>query len=144
MGQFGSMSSLLECVQKGCSCGIVSCRYIEMDKITGVSEVPQAQQDQNHATFQVLCAGRIILFQAQNEAEMKKWVMNLWISFWQLFSCETCRIFCVGSIIILLSHPDGLLLWKSCPRCQVEHHHDNRNNNNCIPMTLILVVMCNR
>ncbi|KAL5482187.1 hypothetical protein EMCRGX_G022482 [Ephydatia muelleri] len=51
--------------------------YIEMDKVTGVSEVPREQQDKNHATFQVQCEGMIYQLQAQNEAEMRKWIAAL-------------------------------------------------------------------
>ena len=51
-------------------CTTNSC--IEMDKVTGVMEVNSAQQDKNHATFQVHCEGRIYQLQAQSEIEMKR------------------------------------------------------------------------
>eukprot|EP00731_Ephydatia_muelleri_P016803 Em0009g1227a len=51
--------------------------HIEIDKITGVMEVNGAQQDKNHATFQVQCEGRIYQLQAQSEIEMKRWLNAL-------------------------------------------------------------------
>ena len=48
--------------------------HIEIDKITGVMELNAAQQDKNHATFQVQCEGRTYQLQAQSEIEMKRWL----------------------------------------------------------------------
>ena len=56
-------------------------RHIEIDKITGVMELNAAQQDKNHATFQVQCEGRTYQLQAQSEIEMKRFVCNLGVQF---------------------------------------------------------------
>ena len=47
-----------------------------MDKVSGVTEVPSSQQDKNHATFQVLCDGRIYQLQAHSQLEMKRFVLQ--------------------------------------------------------------------
>eukprot|EP00731_Ephydatia_muelleri_P014883 Em0008g603a len=51
--------------------------YIEMDKITNISMAVSAQQDKNHATFQIECEGQMHQLRAQNEAEMRRWVETI-------------------------------------------------------------------
>ena len=43
-----------------------------MDKITNISMAVSAQQDKNHATFQIECEGQMHQLRAQNEAEMRR------------------------------------------------------------------------
>lgn len=48
-----------------------------MDKITSVSMAVSAQQDKNHATFQIECEGEMHQLRAQHEAEMKRFALHI-------------------------------------------------------------------
>eukprot|EP01137_Pigoraptor_chileana_P033342 Opistho-2@24069 len=51
--------------------------YIDIDKITGINIVPDAEQDKNHATFIVSVPGREYFLQAHDAEAMNKWIESL-------------------------------------------------------------------
>ena len=53
-------------------CG--ECRYIDLDKVTEVVDVPFGQQGSGNGTFQVVCIGRTYHIQAEMEADRTKLV----------------------------------------------------------------------
>ncbi len=48
-------------------------RFIDLDKVLGVQEVSDAQQDKNHTTFTVQCDGRTFQLQAHDEPSMRRY-----------------------------------------------------------------------